>query len=105
MKNPERLYCSLLTVLTLRPKAPLNLVASNETATTVDLSWDAINIMGDVQEYIIYQDGVEIARTTHPTTTYQATGLTSATTYVFEVSAITADMVEGEKASVEATTI
>lgn len=90
---------------TLHPNAPLNLTATNITATSADLDWDAINISGDVQEYIVYVDGIEEARVTHPTSDYQLTGLITATTYNVEVSAITIDAVEGKKASVEVTTL
>lgn len=77
--------------INLLPNAPTNLAASNETATTVDLAWDAVSQAGG---YIIYQDGVEIAEVT--TNSYQATGLTTATTYEFYVTAFSDDIYKVE---------
>jgi chitodextrinase len=65
------------------PTAPANLVSSNITAISVDLSWDASTDNVGVTDYEVYQDGNLIA--TVATTTYQVTGLTNGTSYAFYV--------------------
>ena len=69
---------------TIAPTAP-TLTASNTTATTVDLSWTAATDNVAVTGYDVYKDGILLISTI--TTTYQATGLTSGTTYNFTVRA------------------
>ncbi|WP_188453799.1 fibronectin type III domain-containing protein [Virgibacillus oceani] len=64
------------------PNEPADLTASNETATTVDLNWTAVE---GASGYNVYQDGVKIDTVT--TNSYSVTGLTTATTYDFYVTA------------------
>nr|WP_321233007.1 GEVED domain-containing protein [uncultured Psychroserpens sp.] len=67
------------------PTTPLNLLASNITATMVDLAWEASTDNLGIVSYDIYQDAVLITNVS--TTTYQVTGLTPETVYAFKVKA------------------
>ena len=77
--------------------APANVtglkVDANYT-TGVDISWNA-NTEPDLHSYLVYRDGVKIAEVT--TTYYNDSGLSSNTTYVYEVSAKDAHGNEGNK--------
>lgn len=64
------------------PLAPTNLTSSSSTATTVDLSWNAVS---DISEYRIYRDAVQVG--TSATTTFSDSALTASTTYSYQVSA------------------
>ncbi|MED4461863.1 fibronectin type III domain-containing protein [Metabacillus fastidiosus] len=66
----------------LLPDAPANVTASIPTATTVTLTWDAVG----GASYRIYKDNVQVG--TSDTNTYKVTGLTTATAYNFEVTAV-----------------
>ena len=70
---------------TQAPSAPTNLVASNPTSSTIDLSWTASTDNVGVDSYDIYVDGVNTYNTTN--TTFTATGLTSGTNFCFTVYA------------------
>lgn len=70
---------------TTPPTIPTNLVASNTKGTSTNLTWNASTDNEDMDGYIIYKDGVEIARTS--ALTYKVTGLTRQTTYNFTVKA------------------
>ncbi len=67
------------------PSTPSNLTASNETQTTIDLSWTASTDNVGVTGYDVYQGNTMI--TTVTGTRYQATGLTAGTEYSFRVKA------------------
>ena len=69
---------------TTAPTAP-TLTASNATTTTVDLSWSGATDNVGVTGYDVYKNGTLLASVTG--TTYQATGLTSGTTYSFTIRA------------------
>ena len=69
---------------TQAPVAP-SLTASNATETTVDLSWSGATDNVGVTGYDVYQDGSLLTSTS--ATSYQAIGLSSATTYNFTVRA------------------
>ncbi|GGG12858.1 hypothetical protein GCM10011344_11920 [Dokdonia pacifica] len=70
---------------TVAPSTPINLIASNITETTVDLSWDASTDNVGVTEYDVYVDG--LISTTVVGTTSQIQGLVLDTTYDFQVRA------------------
>ncbi|WP_457616028.1 endonuclease [Lutibacter sp.] len=70
---------------TTAPTAPTNLVGTNITNTTVDLSWTASTDNVGVTSYAIYKDGVFLASSA--TNSYTVTGLTQNTTYSFVVYA------------------
>jgi len=61
------------------------LTSSNITVTTVDLSWSGSTDNVGVTGYDVYKDNVLLTSVTG--TTYQATGLTEATTYNFKIKA------------------
>nr|WP_321233009.1 GEVED domain-containing protein [uncultured Psychroserpens sp.] len=67
------------------PTAPTNLISSNITTNTVDLSWTASTDNVGVAGYDIYQDGVFIINVVG--TTHLVTGLTASTNYSFYVIA------------------
>ncbi|WDF46663.1 M4 family metallopeptidase [Chryseobacterium sp. KACC 21268] len=75
----------LATPDTTPPTVPTNLVASNIKGTSANLTWNASTDNEDMDGYIIYKDGTEIARTS--TLTYKVTGLSRQTTYNFTVKA------------------
>ncbi|PIX09547.1 MAG: peptidase S8 [Flavobacteriaceae bacterium CG_4_8_14_3_um_filter_34_10] len=70
---------------TQAPTAPTNLVASNITTTTVDLSWTASTDNVGVVGYDVYQ-GVSLLGTVTGTAA-SVTGLTASTSYTFSVKA------------------
>ncbi|WP_299385502.1 endonuclease [uncultured Lacinutrix sp.] len=69
------------------PTTPTNLVASNPTASTVDLAWTASTDNTAVTNYDIYVDGAFYVTTSSNATTFTVTGLSSETTYTFTVLA------------------
>ncbi len=88
---------------TQAPTVPTNLVASNTTQTTTDLSWNASSDNVGVTGYDVYQGATLIASLTG--LTYQVTGLTAGTSYSFSVRAKdTAGNVSGESNIVNVTT-
>jgi len=70
---------------TQAPTAPTNLAASSITQTTATLSWTASTDNVGVTGYDVYINGSLLGTST--TTSYNATGLTAATTYSFYVKA------------------
>jgi chitodextrinase len=73
---------------TQAPSAPLNLVASNETTTTVDLNWGASTDNVGVDGYELFLDGSSIGTVANTSAT--VTGLLENTSYVFTVRAFDA---------------
>ena len=71
---------------TQAPTVPANLVASNATSTTVDLSWDASTDDTGVTSYQIYVDG-EYFISSQSETSLTLNGLTPKTSYSFSVLA------------------
>ncbi|WOD44226.1 endonuclease [Hwangdonia lutea] len=69
------------------PTTPTNLMASNETATTVDLDWTASTDNVGVTAYNIYVDNAYYVSTNSSATSFTVTGLSSETTYEFAVLA------------------
>ena len=70
------------------PTVPTNLISSNITATTVDLSWTlSIDNIG-VVSYNVYKDNVLQGNT--GTTSTSITGLITATSYSFTITALDA---------------
>jgi len=70
---------------TVAPTAPLDLVASNVTITSVDLSWSAATDEYGVTAYDILQEGVVVQTVTGLTATVN--DLIGSTTYTFTVQA------------------
>jgi len=67
------------------PSIPMNVVVSNETSNTIDLSWDASTDNIGVTAYEIYVGGM--LDQTVATTNATVTGLSASTTYSFTVLA------------------
>ena len=67
------------------PTTPTNVIANNETSSTVDLSWTAATDNIGVTQYRIYIDAVLTAQTTE--TNFQATGLEPGTSYDIQIEA------------------
>ncbi|MEE2785389.1 MAG: discoidin domain-containing protein, partial [Pseudomonadota bacterium] len=69
------------------PTVPGNVAGSASSSSAIALSWDASTDIGggEVAGYKVYRDGVEVGTST--TTSYTDTGLTSATSYAYTVSA------------------
>ncbi|MER3318218.1 MAG: hypothetical protein RIB79_07990 [Allomuricauda sp.] len=74
------------TTDTEAPSAITDLVSSNTTATTTNLSWSASTDNVGVTNYQVFQNGVSIANT-GMATTLNVTGLTASTIYNFTVFA------------------
>ena len=72
---------------TQAPTVPTNLVASNPTPNTIDLSWTASTDDTAVTGYDVYVDGSFYVSTNSASTTFTVTGLTPETTYSFTVLA------------------
>ncbi len=70
---------------TQAPTDPSNLVASNPTDNSINLSWTASTDNVSVASYDIYQDGVNLYNTV--TTSFVVTGLSANTNYCFTVRA------------------
>ena len=71
---------------TTAPSTPDNLQATAISASQIDLSWDASTDDVGVTGYMIYRDGTQIDTT--GSSTYQDTGLSASTSYMYTVSAI-----------------
>ena len=76
------------------PTVPMNLMASNVTTFSIDLSWDASTDNVGVSSYDVYVDGSLEASTT--TNSYTITGLTSNTT--FSLTVLAKDVAENASA-------
>ncbi len=90
--NNSSISSNLVAITTLTstgdteaPTAPLNLIASNTTASTTDLSWDPSTDNIGVVGYEIYRDGTLWIYVTG--TTYTAIDLIPESTYIFSVLA------------------
>ncbi len=88
---------------TTAPNTPTNLTATVISSSQSNLSWSASTDTVGVTGYRIYRDGTLIASLT--TTSYSDTGLSSATSYAYTVTAIDAVGNESaQSASTSATT-
>ena len=91
---------------TQAPTTPTNLIASNPTSNTVDLTWTASTDDTAVTGYDVYVDGSFHASTNSATTSYTATALAPSTTYAFTVLAVdAANNMSGQSNSVNETTL
>ena len=81
---------------TTPPAQVTGLTATASSSSQIDLAWDA-NSESDLSYYKVYRDGVYVAQISNSYTTYSDTGLTSDTTYTYEVSAVDDSGNEGTK--------
>jgi chitodextrinase len=86
------------------PTAPTNVAAEAVSQTQVNLTWDASDDPeSGVDRYIVYRDNVLVGSVT--VTSFADTGLAQSTTYVYSVSAVNGEDIEGERSeTVSATT-
>lgn len=77
----------LATPDTIAPTAPTNLTASNTTGTQTKLTWTAATDENEIDKYIIFQDGNEVASVGSNALSYTVTGLSTNTSYTFYVKA------------------
>jgi hypothetical protein len=82
------------------PGAPGNLRATNITSTSVSLAWDTVT---GATSYNVYRDD-ELVGEDVLGTTYQDTGLTLSTTYIYHVTANSAGGESGESNALTVTT-
>lgn len=88
------------------PTIPSNLIASNTTSTTTDLSWTASTDNIGVVAYNIYVDGSYYVSTNSTATTITVTGLSPETSYAFSVLAVdAANNVSNLSTSINETTL
>lgn len=78
------------TTDTTAPTTPTNLVASNPTASSIDLTWTASTDDVAVTSYDIFVDGTFYTNTSTAVTTFTVTGLASETNYCFTIYALDA---------------
>lgn len=78
------------TTDTTAPTTPTNLVASNATASSMDLTWTASTDDVAVTSYDIFVDGTFYTNTSTAVTSFTVTGLASETNYCFTVYALDA---------------
>ena len=64
------------------------------TATTADITWDAVSYDEGISNYELYRDGV--LEDTRVGTSFADTGLTASTTYIYQVKAIGTNGLESE---------
>jgi len=70
---------------TIAPPAPANIIATNTSAYTIDLSWNAPSITQDVNNYNVYKNGTYLLSTSETNSSIQ--NLTPGTSYEFYVDA------------------
>lgn len=73
---------------TQSPTAPAGLTSSNITASSVTLNWSAAIDNVSVKGYDVYQNGIKINPLPVAQTTFNVTGLITATSYIFYVRAL-----------------
>ncbi|XMO85597.1 endonuclease [Algibacter sp. AS12] len=88
------------------PTTPTNLMASNTSSTTTDLSWSASTDNVGVVAYNIYVDGAYYVSTNSSATTITITDLSPETSYTFAVLAVdAANNTSNLSASINETTL
>jgi len=79
---------------TTPPSAPTGLSATAQNESAISLSWDqAADAESDIASYHVYRDGTYVAETSG--TTYLDDGLSSSSTFYYEVSAVNGAGLEG----------
>lgn len=87
---------------TQAPTTPTNLTASAKTTSTVTLGWTQSTDNTAVTSYKVYRNGAStpVGTVNYPTTTFVNTGLTAATSYNYQVSAMDAAGNESTKSTI-----
>jgi len=93
---------SATTLDVTAPSVPTGLAASAVSETQVNLTWTASTDNVGVTSYKVFRNGAEIG--TSATASYSDTGLTPATTYTYEVSALDAASNESAKSGAASAT-
>jgi chitodextrinase len=75
---------------TTPPTTPANLTCTAVSSSQIDLFWDASTDNVGVDHYNIYRDGSSTPIDTATGTSYSDTGLTSSTTYTYNITAVDA---------------
>ena len=88
---------------TQAPSVPTNLSNPSKTTTTATLNWTASSDDTAVTAYKVYRGGVLVATVAAPAVTVTDTGLTAATSYTYQVSAV--DAANNESAKTAALTV
>src|SRR5882762_8614519 len=83
--SPDSTSVNATTADTIAPTAPTGVVATAAGGSLVNLTWSASTDDVGVTGYIVKRNGTQVATPT--TTSYADTGLSSATTYNYTVSA------------------
>ncbi|NQU21057.1 MAG: fibronectin type III domain-containing protein, partial [Candidatus Nealsonbacteria bacterium] len=87
---------SIVTDLRTGPSVPTNVAATEVSDSRIDLSWTAaMDSKNGIDHYNIYRDGSKIGESI--TTNFTDTGLTAATSYSYEVSAVNGLDMESER--------
>jgi chitodextrinase len=86
------------------PTAPTNVAAETVSQTQINLTWTASeDPESGVDRYIVYRDNTMIGSVTD--TSFADSGLTQKTTYVYSISAVNGEQIEGDRSDeVSATT-
>ena len=104
------------TAYALAPSAPVNLIATNSSSTSINLTWDPPLDLGgdngthfisgyDVQRTLLeFQNFTSITILNGSSTTHIDTGLLSGTSYNYQVLAINVDGTSGPSSNSSATT-
>lgn len=85
------------------PTAPSGLTATVDSQTEVTLNW--VDNSSNETRFEVWKDGAELVETAENVVTYQATGLTAATAYVFKLRAANEDQYSDFTSNVTATTL
>ena len=85
------------------PTAPVNLLTTIVTDTTVTLSWNAASDNIGVTTYRVYRDGLLLA--TSSALTFNDSGLQAATSYLYSVTALDASGNESPSSEISVTTL
>ncbi|MFC0853120.1 fibronectin type III domain-containing protein [Halalkalibacter oceani] len=72
--------------MTILPDPPQGLTVTSKTATSVSLSWEAVEFSGGIDKYEVYRDGQAIG--TRKGLTYADNDLSPSETYEYQVAAI-----------------
>lgn len=91
---------------TTAPTIPTNLQAINTTGTHTTLTWNPSTDDNEMDSYLVFKDGTQIATVNASKTTYTVGGLTPKTTYGFFVKAKDAwDNISDKSNTVSVTTL